>query len=81
MKNNIAYISARGNSYMFSRNVTGTVAFRMPDTLDALPSLDITVRQVKNFIDPCWISVIVIMPRSILTISIANRPYNSKIGR
>lgn len=52
MKGTTAFVSARGNSYMFSRNVVGTVAFRMPDTLDALPSLDVTVRQVKNFIDP-----------------------------
>jgi GWxTD domain-containing protein len=51
MKDGISYVSARGNTYMFSRNLTGTVAFRMPDTLDALPNADITVRRVRNFID------------------------------
>ncbi len=52
MKDGLAYLSARGNTYMFSRNLIGTVAFRMPDTLDGLPSIDVNVRQVKNFIDP-----------------------------
>jgi GWxTD domain-containing protein len=52
MKNGIAYISAHGNSYMFSRNIIGTVAFRMPDTIETQPSIDITVRQTGNFIDP-----------------------------
>ncbi len=52
MKNGIAYTSGRGNSYMFSRNVMGTVAFRMPDTLEAQPNIDINVRQIGNFITP-----------------------------
>ena len=52
MKNGITYTSARGNTYMFSRNVIGTVAFRMPDTSESLPIADITVRQITNFVDP-----------------------------
>ena len=52
MKGTDAFVSGRGNSYMFSRNVIGTVAFRMPDTMESLPSVDITVRQIRNLNDP-----------------------------
>ncbi len=52
MKDGIAYTSAKGNSYMFSRNIIGTVAFRMPDTSEAQPSIDVNVRQLTNLIDP-----------------------------
>lgn len=52
MKNTIAYTSARGNTYMFSRNVIGTVSFRMPDSTEAIPIVDVDIRQIGNFIDP-----------------------------
>ncbi len=47
-----AYTSALGNTYMFSRNVTGSVAFRLAKSLGANPSVEVTVRQLTNLIDP-----------------------------
>jgi GWxTD domain-containing protein len=52
VKNSIEYTSARGNTYMFSRNIIGVAAFRLPDTTEALPNVDINVRQVSNLINP-----------------------------
>ncbi|HZK76216.1 MAG TPA: GWxTD domain-containing protein [Candidatus Kapabacteria bacterium] len=47
-----AYTSALGNTYMFSRNVAGTVSFRLPKSLGVQPMVDVTVRQLTNLIDP-----------------------------
>lgn len=52
MNGTIAYTSAFGNTYMFSRNVTGSVAFRLAKSLGTNPMVDVTVRQLTNLIDP-----------------------------
>ncbi|MFI5201506.1 MAG: GWxTD domain-containing protein [Candidatus Kapaibacterium sp.] len=52
MHGNTAYTSAFGNTYMFSRNVTGTVSFRLAKSLGTNPMVDVTVRQLTNLIDP-----------------------------
>jgi GWxTD domain-containing protein len=52
LHSNIAYTSGLGNTYMFSRNVTGSVAFRLAKSLGANPTVDVTVRQLTNLVDP-----------------------------
>jgi len=52
MKGSTAYTSGLGNTYMFSRNVTGSVTFRLAKSLGANPMVDVTVRQLTNLIDP-----------------------------
>ncbi|HET6400364.1 MAG TPA: GWxTD domain-containing protein [Candidatus Kapabacteria bacterium] len=47
-----AYTSAFGNTYMFSRNVTGSVSFKLAKSLGVDPMVDVTVRQLTNLIDP-----------------------------
>jgi len=49
---NSAYASARGNTYMFSRNMVGTVAFRIGDTLVGEPDVQVSVRQLSNLVNP-----------------------------
>lgn len=46
------YTSAQSNTYMFSRNVTGTVSFRLAKALGTEPAVEISVRQVTNLINP-----------------------------
>lgn len=52
MHGTTAYTSAFGNTYMFSRNVTGSVSFRLAKSLGANPLVDVTVRQITNLVDP-----------------------------
>ena len=49
---NSAYTGARGNTYMFSRNMVGTVAFRIGDTLIGEPDVEVNVKQITNLVDP-----------------------------
>ncbi|HEY3876546.1 MAG TPA: GWxTD domain-containing protein, partial [Candidatus Kapabacteria bacterium] len=52
------YTGGRGNTFMFSRNMTGIVPFVLASALastlasGAAPSVEISVRQTKNLIDP-----------------------------
>ena len=52
MKGTTAYSSARGNTYMFSHDIIGTVSFRLSDTIAPDPLVDIRVRQLTNVAYP-----------------------------
>ena len=43
---------AKGNTYMFSRDVIGTVSFETAGSLPSEPLVDVRIRQVSNVIDP-----------------------------
>ncbi len=52
VKQGVAYTGAKANTYMFSRNVKGSVAFKVADAFAGQPMVDIRVRQVTNLISP-----------------------------
>jgi GWxTD domain-containing protein len=47
----VAVTSAKGNSYMFSKDVQGSFSFKLADTLAGDPVVDVRVRQVTNLVD------------------------------
>lgn len=44
--------SALGNSYMFGKDITGAIQFKIADTLNGEPTVELVVRQTTNAIDP-----------------------------
>ncbi len=52
LNGDVAFTSGRGNTYMFSRNIIGSVAFRLAGALGSEPIVDVSVRQISNLIDP-----------------------------
>ncbi len=52
LKDGMAYMGGRGNTYMFSRDVIGAITFKLTDSLTTNPNVDVRVRQITNLFDP-----------------------------